>query len=96
MAPSMHSRKLEEEIRALRERLATHEAMHATKDLVRAQCFLGRCSFFAWDFMALVGSMGERFTYTRLPWVPAGAPELRRLVHQISIVEESGPSGHRA
>ncbi|MCH2106113.1 MAG: DUF3050 domain-containing protein [Planctomycetes bacterium] len=85
----MHSRKLEEEIQALRERLATHEAMHATKDLVRARCFLGRCSFLAWDFMALVGSMRERFTRTRLPWVPVGIPELRRLVHQVSIVEES-------
>lgn len=96
MAPSMHSRKLEEEIQALRERLATHDAMHATKDLVRARCFLGRYSFLVWDFMTLVGSMRERFTRTRLPRVPVGIPELRRLVPQISIVEESGPSGHRA
>ena len=89
MAPSMHSIQLEEEIQALRERLATHEAMRVTRDLERAQCFLGRYSFLVWDFMTLVGSMRERFTRTRLPWVPVGIPELRRLVHQISIVEES-------
>lgn len=45
MAPSMHSRKLEEEIKPLRERLATDEAMRATSDAVRARCFLGRYSF---------------------------------------------------
>jgi len=85
----MHSKKLEEEIQPLRERLATHEAMRATRDAVRARCFLGRYSFLVWDFMTLVGSMRERFTRTRLPWVPVGIPELRRLVHQISLVEES-------
>jgi hypothetical protein len=85
----MHSRKLEEEIQPLRERLATHEAMRATSDGDRARRFLGRYTFLVWDFMTLVGSMRERFTRTRLPWVPVGIPELRRLVHHISIVEES-------
>jgi len=58
----MHSSKLEEEIQALRERLATHELMRATKDLFRTRRFLGRCSFLVWDLMAFVGSMRERFT----------------------------------
>ena len=51
MPPSTHSRKLEEEILPLRERLAAHEALSATADPVRARCFLGRYAFLVWDFM---------------------------------------------
>jgi len=51
MPPTSHSRKLEEEILPLRERLAAHEAMSATADPLRARCFLGCYAFLVWDFM---------------------------------------------
>lgn len=45
--------------------------------------------FAVWDFMSLLKALQIELTRTTLPWVPVGDPEIRYLINDIVLEEES-------
>lgn len=85
----MLQRQMAEAISETREALLHHrlyERLRTLDDLAR---FMEHHVFAVWDFMSLLKALQARLTCLSVPWLPTGDVEVRRLVNEIVLGEES-------
>ncbi|RAV29015.1 DUF3050 domain-containing protein [Sinomicrobium soli] len=77
------------EITPLRDKLLQHslyQNIHNPEDL---RLFLEYHVFAVWDFMSLLKALQQHLTCTATPWIPTKDPELRYLINEIVLAEET-------
>jgi hypothetical protein len=85
--------RLKESISDVRQNVITHKiytSLHTPQDVA---VFMEHHVFAVWDFMSLLKQLQNQLTCTRVPWVPDGPVASRRLINEITLVEESDELG---
>ena len=80
---------IENEIKALRQELLSHQVYQEIETLEDLTTFLEYHVFAVWDFMSLLKALQQNLTCTQVPWFPQGNPITRRLINEIVLGEES-------
>ncbi|MBB5872589.1 hypothetical protein F4553_006023 [Allocatelliglobosispora scoriae] len=81
--------RLEEAVSESRERVITHPLYAALDNHAAIVTFMEHHVYAVWDFMSLLKSLQRSLTCVEVPWVPSGSTESRRLINDITLVEES-------
>ena len=85
----MNSHTLKSKLTPLYHRLQTHPMygkLHSIPDLQR---FMAHHIVAVWDFMFLLKALQRSCTCIALPWRPTGDAQIRRLINEIVLAEES-------
>jgi len=72
-----------------RARVIGHPIYTDLRTVEDLKVFMEHHVFAVWDFMSLLTALQRRFTCVELPWRPRGSPLARRLVNEITLIEES-------
>lgn len=72
-----------------RQRLLEHPLYHALQSIDHVRVFMEHHVHAVWDFMSLVKALQARLTGMQLPWKPVGDAEIRYLINEIVLGEES-------
>ncbi|MBI6120644.1 DUF3050 domain-containing protein [Salegentibacter maritimus] len=84
--------KIDEVNRALQPKvnqLLDHSLYQQITTPEHLRIFMEHHVFAVWDFMSLLTALQEKFTRTTNPWVPVGNPEIRYLINEIVLAEET-------
>jgi hypothetical protein len=85
--------KLKELITPARDVVVSHP-LYAALDTTKAiTTFMEHHVYAVWDFMSLLKSLQRQLTCVDVPWVPSGPTGSRRLINDITLVEESDERG---
>lgn len=76
-------------LKSQKARLLDHPLYKQIKSPEHLNCFMEHHVFAVWDFMSLLKALQEKFTKTTTPWYPVGNAEIRYLVNEIVLAEES-------
>jgi hypothetical protein len=89
--------QLNEGISLSRKRLLQHPLYTSIKTTTDLQTFMQSHVYAVWDFMSLLKALQQQLTCTTLPWRPVGDTQLRYLINEIVLAEETDedPSGQR-
>jgi Protein of unknown function (DUF3050) len=80
---------LQNEIEGTRQLLVQHPLYKSIRTPAHVIQFMEHHVFAVWDFMSLVKSLQHELTVTQWPWFTRTTPELRRLINEIVLGEES-------
>lgn len=69
--------------------LLQHSLYEKVKTVEDLQCFLENHVYAVWDFMSLLKSLQAKLTCTSIPWFATPNPEIRYLINEIVVAEES-------
>jgi len=96
--PSDFQESLTTAITAERQTLLDHRLYGQLRTLKQMAVFMEHHVFAVWDFMSLLKALQVRLTCADVPWRPVGNTQLRRLVNEIVLGEESDalPAGGAA
>lgn len=87
--PEAFRSRLAAEIAAERQALLEHRLYQRLRSLGDLSVFMEHHVFAVWDFMSLLKALQARLTCVQVPWLPQGDPQIRRLVNEIVLGEES-------
>jgi len=72
-----------------REQLLNHPLYGRVKTVDDLRHFLQGHVYAVWDFMSLLKALQAKLTCTQVPWLPVGNPEIRYLINEIVLAEET-------
>jgi hypothetical protein len=76
-------------IQDYKNQLLTHSLYEKVKTIDDLHCFLENHIYAVWDFMSLLKALQNKLTCTTTPWLPVGNPEMRYLINEIVVAEET-------
>jgi len=85
--------ELRKTIEPVRLDVTKHPIYNRLTNLRDVNIFTENHVFAVWDFMSLLKKLQQELTCVRVPWVPHGSQESRRLINDIVLVEESDELG---
>lgn len=71
------------------EQLLSHPLYKSLKTPQDLHIFMENHVFAVWDFMSLLKALQSTLTKTSTPWYPLGNPEVRYLINEIVLAEET-------
>ena len=85
----MDTQTINHSILPYKEILLNHSLYSHIKTVDDLNCFLENHVFAVWDFMSLLKALQTKLTCTSTPWIPVGNPEIRYLINEIVVAEET-------
>lgn len=85
----MDTQTINRSIQPYREQLLKHSLYNKIKNIEDLHSFLESHVFAVWDFMSLLKALQNKLTCTTTPWLPIGNPEIRYLINEIVVAEET-------
>jgi len=85
----MNIKEITASIQAKRQQLIAHSLYEKVTKIEDLHCFLENHIYAVWDFMSLLKALQNHLTCTTTPWLPIGNPEIRYLINEIVIGEET-------
>lgn len=85
----MNTTLINQNIRQQREALLNHPLYEAIQSVDDLKIFLEGHVFAVWDFMSLLKALQINLTCTTTPWIPVGNPQIRYLINEIVLAEET-------
>ena len=76
-------------LKPLQDKLEHHSVYTAVRDLKGLQIFMENHVFCVWDFMSLLKALQQDLASASAPWIPNDAGDVRRLINEIVLAEES-------
>ncbi|MEC4004029.1 DUF3050 domain-containing protein [Flavobacterium sp. SUN052] len=76
-------------IQSQKEQLLNHSLYEKVKSVDDLRHFLENHIYAVWDFMSLLKALQNKLTCTTTPWMPTGNPEIRYLINEIVVAEET-------
>lgn len=80
---------IRQDVSKIRERLLNHPMYHKLNSPSDVRLFMEHHVFAVWDFMSLLKALQIQLTCVTLPWAPKGDPEIRHMINEIVLGEES-------
>ena len=80
---------INQNIQDYKNQLLTHSSYEKVKTIDDLHCFLENHIYAVWDFMSLLKALQNKLTCTTTPWLPIGNPEVRYLINEIVVAEET-------
>jgi len=85
----MNSLSLKKKLEPLYHRLQTHPMYAQLTKISDLQQFMEHHIVAVWDFMFLLKSLQHTCTCVTVPWIPVGDTQVRRMINEIVLAEES-------
>ena len=85
----MNTQAIHQTIEPYKKQLLSHPLYNEIKNLEDLYSFLENHVYAVWDFMSLLKALQNKLTCTTTPWVPVGNPEIRYLINEIVLAEET-------
>ncbi|PZD77717.1 DUF3050 domain-containing protein [Mesonia sp. K7] len=85
----MSIKNIEQAIAPYQKQLLQHTLYTQIKTPEDLRIFMQHHVFAVWDFMSLLKALQNTLTNTQTPWFPVGNPEVRYLINEIVLAEET-------
>jgi len=85
----MNTATINSSIHPQKELLLKHSLYGKVKTIDDLRHFLEGHVYAVWDFMSLLKALQTKLTCTTTPWLPVGNPEIRYLINEIVLAEET-------
>lgn len=85
----MNTTHINSQIEPFKEQLLNHSLYNQVKSIEDLHQFLENHVFAVWDFMSLLKALQNKLTGTSIPWMPVGNPDIRYLINEIVVAEET-------
>jgi hypothetical protein len=87
--PNPAIEKLKDSVEPARQKVLSHPLYLELNTKEAVVTFMEHHVFAVWDFMSLLKTLQRGLTCVEVPWVPTGPSVSRRLINDITLVEES-------
>lgn len=85
----MNTQTVQLTIADLKKQLLNHDLYKNVTSIEDLHIFLENHIFAVWDFMSLLKGLQIHLTSVSIPWKPVGNPEIRYLINEIVVAEET-------